>query len=1226
MNMFVPQTIEAEGELECLMQSREHLLCGGQGIVQDTALGCYLLSLPDCDLTKNTFFKCLYFIITELDRDSNLQMHFDLGEVSAGPYTGRLLLSCLFDKGINVEGYVESGKVVGVLNKGTVKKKLMPCIQKHSGKKELSNFLYLLSRISAEFLRRRGFSVGLSSLESWKTTDENVEIDQKTKDFVNTVQTKDEWLLLRLGNLYKSQKALKTKQIFSEDNPMLVLGTEKSGAKGSLLNLIQIRASLGQQYYKGGLIKMFRNNRILSSEPLQPGKQTQAEQLARRGFIDSNFLKGLNPTECMLHAMTSRLSLLDTALKTSETGYASRRLGKSLEDCIVQYDNTLRNGDRVLLFDVEHFKNPDLEPGFALGIIASQSIGQRVMQLTLNSVDWNTDLIVRWHAYNDAPMHGSIGLMIDTLMKQNSPLHPDPDEPSTTYLEIPKGHAEALTVDDSGRVSWKPLLAVTRHPPKNKDGSNMLLKITTRSGRTVTCTKAKSFLVVENDQVKEISGEDLRVGHALPVTYTLPPTDTHYLDLNVCLNKRKTLFTTSCIAAHRDMVSGKISWFPPHKPFLPYRRSDSCRVALTKHKHLLEPDMVYPKVGHHSAAGIPERIELTQAFGFFVGAYLAEGCLTEHQVHISNKDPAYRKAVAEWPSSIGINHHETLKKHMHKNGGISISIMFHSSLLVQILKRICGSGAFEKKVPVCAFSAPKAFVCGLLDAYISGDGSVAKNGAISAGSRSEKLIDNLMLLLHRIGVPSTRMQFDVKEKPNFAFYVRLVHAQQFARMVTLTDKGKMKRLLGAQPKNGYRKRTIHFLNDVMIDAVKSIEEVPSSHPFVYDLTVADTKNMVDGSGVGLRDTFHTAGTACLEVSDGVPRMEALINVWTKKLETNRLLEISGIDAWQGHRMVRQYGSVLLKELMLRKSRIVRVKEPPPNCSSYALKIFLDEIACKKNRICAWDIEHAIRKSSLYPEILPVSRQSFVTCFFQSNQEKTEAKLALLDRIAPLLRTIQLRPQEVPMKMSWSQNALQLKGIGLWDAFSKFSDIWQKVCSTDTVEVLQTLGIEACRETLFRELNKVFNSGVKEIYLLTLCEWMCWLGKLCPVTRNGILMSNNNAFKNMAFEQTLKTAARNATTESTADFAGTSERIIINEYVKQGTGLCGLVEIPQEILSDEVKETETTVFEAEDDEEDIYGLLPQQQTNAFTPGPKDTSWFFQNPYSSISAAVPSPWSG
>ena len=171
-----------------------------------------------------------------------------------------------------------------------------------------------------------------------------------------------------------------------------------------------------------------------------------------------------------------------------------------------------------------------------------------------------------------------------------------------------------------------------------------------------------------------------------------------------------------------------------------------------------------------------------------------------------------------------------------------------------------------------------------------------------------------------------------------------------------------------------------------------------------------------------------------------------------------------------------------------------------------------------------------------------------------------------------------------------------------------------------------MGIEACRATLLKELNKVFNNGVKEIFLLTLCEWMCWLGKLCPVTRNGILMSNDNAFKNMAFEQTLKTAARNATMESTADFSGTSERIIVNNFVKQGTGICGLVEIPQEILADEVKEKETNDWPAEavDDEEDIYGGIAPQ---TFQPGPKDTSWFFQNHnYNAISSSVSSPWSG
>ena len=1172
-----------------LMNAREHLIEGGQGCVQDTALGCYLLSLDNQVLERGVFQKCILFILRELDRNKELLQHFDM-TVCNGPYTGRILLSCLLGDKIDLKGLVSKGSVIADLNRKTVKGKILPKISLEYGNKELANFLFLLSKISSEFLRRKGFSVGISALEPEKHVEE-IKIDKHVHDFINSVQTKDEWLLLRLGNLYKSLKALNTQQIFSDNNPMLLMGAERSGAKGTLLNLMQIRSSLGQQYWKASLIRNFRGNRVLSSEPIKDsGAVTQEERLARKGFIFSNFFKGLSPDEAVKHAMTSRLSLLDTALKTSETGYASRRLVKSLEDCIVQYDNTLRNGDNVLLFDCSHFKQKDLVPGHPIGVIAAQSIGQRVMQLTLNSVDWHTDLIVRWHAYNKAPMHGSIGLMIDFLMEHNKPLYPDPEEPSTTYLELLKGHAEALTVDESGQVSWKPLLAVTRHPPKNKDGSNMLLKVTTKSGRTVTCTKAKSFLVVENGQVTEISGEDLRVGHRLPVTYTLPPTDTCHLDLSVYLNKKKTLFTSSCVAAHKSMVSGKKSWFPPHKSILPYSRSDSCRVALTKFKHLLQAGFVYPKIGHHSAAGIPERIELTRAFGFFVGAYLAEGCLTDHQVHISNNDPEYRKAAAEWPSSIGINYHETLPKHMHKNGGISISIMFHSSLLVRILRRVCGSGAFEKKVPVCAFSAPEPFVCGLLDAYISGDGSVSKNGAISAGSRSEKLIDNLMLLMHRINVPSTRMTFSVKEKPNFALYVRLLHAQQFSRMVTLTDKGKMKRLLEAKPKNGFRKRTIQYYNDVMLDAVKSIEEVPSSHPFVYDLTVADTKNMVAGSGVGLRDTFHTAGTANLEVSQGVPRMESLINVWTKKLQQNTIVEIPNVTAWEGHALVREHDHVVIKELLFKKSKVVRMKNSPSSCSQYGLKLFLDEIVCKKKRICAWDVETCIRKSSLFPKIIPLGRSKAVTCLLQTEiVSDVEVKQKLLREILPALKQISVRGGIHKAKTTWCNNMVRVKGMDCLLAFAVFSDKWKTISTTNMLEAFNLLGIEAGRTVLLRELNKVFNFGVRHIYLLTLCEYMCWSGSFCPITRNGLLKMNKNAFKSMGFEQCLKTAMRNATENSVSDFSGTTERILINRLIKQGTGMCKI--IGEEVLSREVYENANPVCEEGlDDEFDIYGGL------------------------------------
>jgi DNA-directed RNA polymerase II subunit RPB1 len=61
------------------------------------------------------------------------------------------------------------------------------------------------------------------------------------------------------------------------------------------------------------------------------------------GFIENSYLSGLTPTEFFFHAMSGREGLIDTAIKTSETGYMQRRLVKGLEDIMVRYDGTVRN-------------------------------------------------------------------------------------------------------------------------------------------------------------------------------------------------------------------------------------------------------------------------------------------------------------------------------------------------------------------------------------------------------------------------------------------------------------------------------------------------------------------------------------------------------------------------------------------------------------------------------------------------------------------------------------------------------------------------------------------------------------------------------------------------------------------------------------------------------------------------------------------------------------------
>lgn len=71
--------------------------------------------------------------------------------------------------------------------------------------------------------------------------------------------------------------------------------------------------------------------------------------LDSRGFVENSYLAGLTPAEFFFHAMGGREGLIDTAVKTAETGYIQRRLIKAMESIMIRYDSTVRNGaDQII--------------------------------------------------------------------------------------------------------------------------------------------------------------------------------------------------------------------------------------------------------------------------------------------------------------------------------------------------------------------------------------------------------------------------------------------------------------------------------------------------------------------------------------------------------------------------------------------------------------------------------------------------------------------------------------------------------------------------------------------------------------------------------------------------------------------------------------------------------------------------------------------------------------
>jgi len=105
-----------------------------------------------------------------------------------------------------------------------------------------------------------------------------------------------------------------------------------------MLNLTQMAACIGQQSVRGERIK---RGYTYSSRTLPHFKPGDLGAKAR-GFVRNSYKQGLSPVEFFFHAMGGREGLVDTAVRTSQSGYLQRRLINALQDLKVEYDGTVK--------------------------------------------------------------------------------------------------------------------------------------------------------------------------------------------------------------------------------------------------------------------------------------------------------------------------------------------------------------------------------------------------------------------------------------------------------------------------------------------------------------------------------------------------------------------------------------------------------------------------------------------------------------------------------------------------------------------------------------------------------------------------------------------------------------------------------------------------------------------------------------------------------------------
>ena len=116
-----------------------------------------------------------------------------------------------------------------------------------------------------------------------------------------------------------------------------------SGAKGSNVNVSQIMCLLGQQALEGRRVPV-----MVSGKTLPCFKPFETDARAG-GYVKNRFYSGIRPQEYYFHCMAGREGLIDTAVKTANSGYLQRCLTKQLEGATINYDNTVRNSDGTMI-------------------------------------------------------------------------------------------------------------------------------------------------------------------------------------------------------------------------------------------------------------------------------------------------------------------------------------------------------------------------------------------------------------------------------------------------------------------------------------------------------------------------------------------------------------------------------------------------------------------------------------------------------------------------------------------------------------------------------------------------------------------------------------------------------------------------------------------------------------------------------------------------------------
>ena len=386
MNMHVPQSYQTKVELKLLASVLSQIITPAKNkpiisFVQDTLLGLHQFTKDENVYTKKEVMDIIIsikplkqldnpIITKEMSKNQIKEIYpnfpFHKYNIPNDYWNGKQIFSLIIPNSINIinDKYTIEN---GILKKGTLNKSLMGgkeqglihIIYNDLGQDECELFLNNVQNLITKFMLIYGYSIGIGDLiaNNKTTIDISEIIKNKKKEVIEIIEnihnntfinesSKDNNTQFEIQILKSLNQAIgNAGNIGIEQLPSnnRLLNIIESGSKGSNLNIGQMIACVGQQSVDGKRIPYGFTDRTL------PHFHKFDDGPAARGFVEHSFINGLSPHEFFFHAMGGREGVIDTAVKTAETGYIQRKLIKSMEDLMIINDNSVRNSENQVI-------------------------------------------------------------------------------------------------------------------------------------------------------------------------------------------------------------------------------------------------------------------------------------------------------------------------------------------------------------------------------------------------------------------------------------------------------------------------------------------------------------------------------------------------------------------------------------------------------------------------------------------------------------------------------------------------------------------------------------------------------------------------------------------------------------------------------------------------------------------------------------------------------------